>query len=187
MVAGRCKRRAERVLAGSLFALPAGAQTIRGTITARPLSTGGVPAGRHGDATNSATALAARGSPYTGTYTIPLLQQPGSDEVRESKHTASKVLAEGKSPSKSPNEPAPIPAQVVAIHEEDPVTGQSGSCPADASSAKVLQMKPIQGLPAQRRFFAHLISDARRDARLTARRSSRRVAAGSLYRDRAPL
>jgi hypothetical protein len=110
-------------------------------------------------ATNSATGIGSSAvTNQQGTYTIPLLQ-PGSYEVAIEQTGFKKYLRKGINVEIAQTSRLDIPLQVGAISEEIQVTGQSPLVHSTtAELGQVIQMKQIQGLPLNGRFFEHLIS-----------------------------
>jgi hypothetical protein len=138
----------------------AGAQTIRGTITGTVTdSTGGVVPGATVVMVNAATGVTTSAtSNQQGAYTIPLLQ-PGAYDVSVDLQGFKKYVRSGVVIEVAQTTRLDVSLQVGAVSEQVQVTGQTPLVRSTtAELGQVIQMKQIQALPLNGRFFEHLIT-----------------------------
>jgi len=136
------------------------AQTIRGTITGTVTdSTGAVVPGATVVMTHSATGVTTSAvSNPQGTYTIPLLQ-PGIYDVSVDLQGFKKYLRSGVVIEVAQTTRLDVSLQVGTLSEQVQVTGHSPLVRSTtAELGQVIQMKQIQALPLNGRFFEHLIT-----------------------------
>jgi len=139
---------------------PALAQTIRGTITGTVTdSTGGVVPGATVTVTNTATGISSSAvTNQEGGYTIPLLP-PGIYQATSELPGFKKYVRNGIVVEIAQTTRLDIALQVGAVSEEVQVVGQTPLVRSTtAELGQVIQMKQIQELPLNGRFFEHLIS-----------------------------
>ena len=139
---------------------PALAQTIRGTITGTVTdSTGGVVPGATVTVTNTATGISSSAvTNQEGGYTIPLLP-PGIYQATSELPGFKKYVRNGIVVEIAQTTRLDIALQVGAVSEEVQVVGQISLVRSTtAELGQVIQMKQIQELPLNGRFFEHLIS-----------------------------
>jgi carboxypeptidase family protein len=135
-------------------------QTIRGTITGTVTdSTGAVVPGATVVLANAATGVTTSAvSNQQGTYTIPLLQ-PGTYDVSVDLQGFKKYVRSGVVIEVAQTTRLDVPLQVGTVSEQVQVTGQSPLVRSTtAELGQVIQMKQIQALPLNGRFFEHLIT-----------------------------
>jgi len=136
------------------------AQTIRGTITGTITdSSGSVVPGATVVVTNTATGVATSAlSSAQGTYTIPLLQ-PGTYDLAVDLQGFKKYSRTGIVIEIAQTTRLDIPLQVGTVSEQVQVVGQTPLVRSTtAELGQVIQMKQIQALPLNGRFFEHLIT-----------------------------
>src|SRR5437899_1219042 len=139
---------------------PSLAQTIRGTITGTVTdSTGGVVPGATVTVTNTATGISSSAvTNQEGGYTIPLLP-PGIYQATSELPGFKKYVRNGIVVEIAQTTRLDIALQVGAVSEEVQVVGQTPLVRSTtAELGQVIQMKQIQELPLNGRFFEHLIS-----------------------------
>src|SRR6478672_5108277 len=136
------------------------AQTIRGTITGTITdSSGSVVPGATVVVTNTATGVATSAlSSAQGTYTIPLLQ-PGTYDLAVDLQGFKKYSRSGIVIEIAQTTRLDIPLQVVTVSEQVQVVAQTPLVRSTtAELGQVIEMKQIQALPLNGRFFEHLIT-----------------------------
>jgi hypothetical protein len=152
-----------RVLIAFLFGLiaaPLAAQTIRGTITGTVTdSLGAVVPGATVTVTNKATGISETTvSNQQGAYSFTLLQ-PGSYEVAVELQGFKKYVRDGIVVEVAQATRVDIPLQIGTLSEAILVTGTSPLVRSTTSElGQTIQMKQIQALPLNGRFFEHLIT-----------------------------
>ena len=142
------------------LAVSSDAQTIRGTITGTVTdSTGAVVPGATVVMAHSATGVTTSAvSNPQGTYTI-LLLQPGIYDVSVDLQGFKKYLRSGVVIEVAQTTRLDVSLQVGTLSEQVQVTGQSPLVRSTtAELGQVIQMKQIQALPLNGRFFEHLIT-----------------------------
>src|SRR6266542_2562545 len=148
------------LLAASVTASPIAAQTIRGTITGTITdSTGAVLPGASVTVTNTATSIATNVvTDARGSYTIPLLM-PGTYQVMIEQPGFKKTVRGGVIVEIAQTTRLDMALQVGAVSEAVEVSGESPLVRSTTSElGQVIQMKQIQALPLNGRFFQHLIT-----------------------------
>ncbi|HEX6738275.1 MAG TPA: TonB-dependent receptor [Vicinamibacteria bacterium] len=146
-------------LAGMLAA-PALGQTIRGTITGTVTdSTGAVVPGVTVTVTHTATGISASTvTNQQGLYTIPLLP-PGSYQAAVEQAGFKRYLRAGLVVQIAQTTRLDIPLQVGEMSEEVQVVGEAPLVRSTtAELGQVIEMKQIQALPLNGRFFEQLIT-----------------------------
>jgi hypothetical protein len=141
-------------------ALPSSAQTIRGTITGTVTDeTGGMVPHVTVAVTNAATGFGATAlTNLQGSYTIPLLP-PGRYQAAVEHQGFKKYLRSGITVQIAQTTRLDIALQVGAMSEEVQVVGEAPLVRSTtAELGQVLEMKQIQALPLNGRFFEHLIT-----------------------------
>src|SRR5437870_4886789 len=132
------------------------AQTIRGTITGTVTdSTGAVVLGVIVTVTNAATGISTSSGPTNpqGIYTIPLLP-PGTYDATVEQTGFKKYLRGGVVVQIAQTTRLDIPLQVGAMSEAVEVVGETPLVHSTtAELGHVIEMKQIQGLPLNGRFF----------------------------------
>ena len=144
----------------ALTAHAATAQTIRGTITGTVTdSTHAVVPGATVTVTNSATGISSTAvSNQQGSYTIPLLS-PGVYQASVELPGFKKYVRDGIVVEIAQTTRLDVPLQVGAVSEQVQVVGESPLVRSTtAELGQVIQMKQIQELPLNGRFFEHLIT-----------------------------
>ena len=141
-------------------AAPAGAQTIRGTLTGTVTdSTGAVVPGVVVTATHVATSIPTSVTTSAqGTYTLPLLAS-GSYQVAVEQSGFKKYTRTGIVVQIAQTTRLDIALNVGEMSEEVSVVGEAPLVRSTtAELGQVIEMKQIQALPLNGRFFQHLIS-----------------------------
>jgi hypothetical protein len=136
------------------------AQTIRGTVTGTITdTTGAVLPGATITLTNTATGVSMTSvANQQGSYTIPLVP-PGTYEIAAELSGFKKYVRAGLVVEISQTTRLDIPLQVGTVTEQVQVVGQSPLVRSTtAELGQVIQMKQIQALPLNGRFFEHLIT-----------------------------
>jgi hypothetical protein len=143
-----------------VLGVPASAQTIRGTITGTVSdTTGGVVPGvtvtvTHRSTGITATAVTAR----DGSFTIPLLP-PGVYDAGVEQQGFKKYVREGITVQIAQSTRLDVMLQVGAMSEAVQVTAEAPLVRSTtAELGQVIEMKQIQALPLNGRFFEHLIT-----------------------------
>jgi hypothetical protein len=147
-------------LACGVMAGSAAAQTIRGTISGTVTdSTGAVVPGITVTVTNPATGLSSSASTSPqGSYIIPLLP-PGTYQAAVEQSGFKKYVRAGIVVQIAQTTRLDIPLQVGEMSEEVQVVAEAPLVRSTtAELGQVIEMKQIQGLPLNGRFFEHLIS-----------------------------
>src|SRR6267142_4033525 len=148
-------------LAGVLLAVaPAAAQTIRGTITGTVTdSTGAAVPGITVTVTNPATGIGSSAQTNRdGTYTIPLLAS-GTYQAVVEQSGFKKYLRGGIVVQIAQTTLVDIALQAGAMSEAVQVTAEAPLVRrTTAELGQVIEMKQIQALPLNGRFFEHLIT-----------------------------
>jgi Carboxypeptidase regulatory-like domain len=142
------------------FAASSVAQTIRGTLTGTVTdSSGGVVPGATVTATNAATGIAESvATNQQGGYTMPLLQ-PGNYSVTIELPGFKRYVRSGVSIEIAQTTRLDAQLQVGAVNEDVQVVGESPLVRSTtAELGQVIQMKQIQAMPLNGRFFQHLIA-----------------------------
>src|SRR5712691_9796631 len=147
-------------LAGCVGAIPARAQTIRGTITGTVTdSTGATVPGIAVTVTNAATGIG--GSAVTsrdGVSTLPLLP-PGPSQAPVEQTAFKKSLRSGIVIQIAQTTRLDIGLQVGAMSESVEVVGEAPLVRSNtAELGQVIEMKQIQAMPLNGRFFEQLIT-----------------------------
>jgi hypothetical protein len=148
------------VACGLAAASPAAAQTIRGTITGTVTdATGGVLPGITVTVTNVATGIAtSTQTNKQGGYTFPLLT-PGSYEATVEQDGFKKYVRAGLAVQIAQATRLDIPLQIGAMTEEVRVVGAAPLVRSTtAELGQVIEMKQIQALPLNGRFFEQLVA-----------------------------
>jgi hypothetical protein len=147
-------------LMGLLFAGRLGAQTIRGTITgAITDETGAVLPGITVTVTHTETGITTSAvTTAQGAYTIPLLAsgvyQATIEQTGFKKHVRSGIVVQIAQTTR-----LDMKLEVGAMNEEVQVVGEAPLVRSTtAELGQVIEMKQIQELPLNGRFFQHLIS-----------------------------
>jgi Carboxypeptidase regulatory-like domain/TonB dependent receptor-like, beta-barrel len=143
-----------------LGARPVAAQTIRGTITGTVTdSTSAVVPGATVVATNTATGIETSAQTnHDGSYTIPLLQ-PGTYQARIELTGFRKYVHDGIVVQIAQTTRLDIALQVGQVTEEVQVAGEAPLVRSTtAELGQVIEMKQMQALPLNGRFFQHLIT-----------------------------
>src|SRR5882672_6256213 len=146
------------VIAG--FAASGVAQTIRGTLTGTVSdSSGGVVPGATVTATNAATGIAASVvTNQQGGYTMPLLP-PGNYSVMVELPGFKRYVHSGVVVEIAQTTRLDAQLQIGAVSEDVHVAGESPLVRSTtAELGQVIEMKQIQALPLNGRFFQHLIT-----------------------------
>ena len=146
------------VIAG--FAASGVAQTIRGTLTGTVSdSSGGVVPGATVTATNAATGIAASVvTNQQGGYTMPLLP-PGNYSVMVELPGFKRYVHSGVVIEIAQTTRLDAQLQIGAVSEDVHVAGESPLVRSTtAELGQVIQMKQIQAMPLNGRFFQHLIT-----------------------------
>ncbi|HEY3122141.1 MAG TPA: carboxypeptidase regulatory-like domain-containing protein [Vicinamibacteria bacterium] len=144
----------------ALAASPSLAQTIRGTLTGTVTdTTGAVVPGITVTVTNAATGISSSAvTNQQGAYTIPLLP-PGTYQATVEQTGFKKYLRDGIVVQIAQTTRLDIPLQVGAMSEAVEVVGETPLVRSTtAELGHVIEMKQIQGLPLNGRFFEHLIT-----------------------------
>lgn len=147
-------------LAWGVAAGPCLGQTIRGTITGTVTdSTGGPMSGVTVTVTSSERGLTNSAvSNQQGQYTFPLLP-PGSYQVTVEQSGFKKYVRGGIVVQIAQTSRLDIPLQVGEMTEEVQVVGEAPLVRSNtAELGQVIEMKQIQALPLNGRFFQHLIT-----------------------------
>jgi hypothetical protein len=142
------------------MATPLAAQTIRGTLTGTVEdSTGAVVSHVTVTVTNLATGISdSTATNQQGSYTFPLLS-PGTYQVRVEQGGFKKYVREGVVVQIAQTTRLDIPLQVGDVSEEVQVVGEAPLVRSTtAELGQVIEMKQIQALPLNGRFFQHLIT-----------------------------
>jgi hypothetical protein len=148
------------LLAAGVPGAPLAAQTIRGTITGTITDpTGGVLPGATVTAVNTATGIGTNVvTDARGSYTLPLLT-PGTYQVIIELSGFKKTVREGVLVEIAQTTRVDLALQVGTVSEAVQVTGESALVRSTtAELGQVIQMKHIQELPLNGRFFQHLIT-----------------------------
>jgi hypothetical protein len=136
------------------------AQTIRGTVTGTVTdSTGAIVPGITVTLTNTATGIGASAvTSRDGVYTIPLLP-PGTYQAMVEQSGFKKYLHGGIVVQIAQTTRLDIGLQVGAMSESVEVVGEAPLVRSTtAELGQVIEMKQIQALPLNGRFFQHLIT-----------------------------
>jgi Carboxypeptidase regulatory-like domain len=136
------------------------AQTIRGTLTGTVTdSSGGVVPGATVTATNAANGIAESVvTNQQGGYTMPLLQ-PGNYSVTIELPGFKRYVRSGVTIEIAQTTRLDAQLQVGAVNEDVQVVGESPLVRSTtAELGQVIQMKQIQAMPLNGRFFQHLIT-----------------------------
>jgi hypothetical protein len=147
-------------LAWTAMARPAQAQTIRGTITGTVTdATGAVVPGVTVTVTQPATGISSSAvTNLQGTYTIVLLP-PGTYVATVEQSGFKKHVRNGVAVQIAQTTRLDIPLQMGEMSEEVQVVGESPLVRSTtAELGQVIEMKQIQALPLNGRFFQHLIT-----------------------------
>jgi hypothetical protein len=148
------------VITIGLTASPVAAQTIRGTLTGTVTDdTGAVLPGATVKATNTATGIETTAEANRdGVYTFPLLP-PGTYVVTLEQDRFKKYVRAGVIVQISQTTRLDVRLQVGELSEEVQVVGESPLVRSTtAELGQVIEMKQIQALPLNGRFFEHLIT-----------------------------
>jgi hypothetical protein len=144
----------------ALAAAPCAAQTIRGTLTGTVTdSSGAVVPGATVTVTNAATGVVDSAvTNQQGSYTFPLLS-PGSYQAVVELPGFKRYVRGGLVIEIAQTTRLDIALQLGAVSEDLTVVGQSPLVRSTtAELGQVIQMKQIQALPLNGRFFEHLIT-----------------------------
>jgi hypothetical protein len=144
----------------SLGVLPGVAQTIRGTLTGSVTdTTGAVLPGAMVTVTNNATGIKETAVTNSqGSYTIPLLSS-GTYRATVELQGFKKYLRDGIVVQIAQTTRLDLVLQVGAVNEAVQVIGESPLVRSNtAELGQVIEMKQIQSLPLNGRFFEHLIT-----------------------------
>jgi hypothetical protein len=144
----------------SLGVLPGVAQTIRGTLTGSVTdTTGAVLPGATVTVTNNATGINETAVTNSqGSYTIPLLSS-GTYRATVELQGFKKYLRDGIVVQIAQTTRLDLVLQVGAVNEAVQVIGESPLVRSNtAELGQVIEMKQIQSLPLNGRFFEHLIT-----------------------------
>src|SRR5437899_3970604 len=147
-------------LAGCVGAIPARAQTIRGTITGTVTdSTGATVPGIAVTVTNAATGISSSAvTDRQGGYTIPLLPS-GTYQATVEQSGFKKYLHGGIVIQIAQTTRLDIGLQVGAMSEAVEVVGEAPLVRSNtAELGQVIEMKQIQAMPLNGRFFEQLIT-----------------------------
>jgi hypothetical protein len=139
---------------------PSAAQTIRGTLTGTVTdSTGGVMPGATVTVTNNDTGIStSTQTDRQGSYTFSLLP-PGTYQTVVELSGFKKYIREGIVIQIAQATRLDVPLQIGVVTEEIQVTGEAPLVRSTtAELGQVIEMKQIQELPLNGRFFEHLIS-----------------------------
>jgi hypothetical protein len=148
------------VWAAAFTVSPSAAQTIRGTITGTITdTTGAVLPGATITVTHTATGIATNVvTDARGNYTVPLLT-PGIYQLVIEQPGFKKTVRDGVVVEIAQTTRLDMALQVGAVNEAVQVTGESPLVRSTTSElGQVIQMKQIQALPLNGRFFQHLIT-----------------------------
>src|SRR6266545_4371901 len=148
------------LVVGLALAVPVAAQTIRGTITGTVTdSTGAAVPGVTVTVTNTATGIGSSAiSGGDGFYTIPLLS-PATYQATVEQSGFKKYLRSGITVQIAQTTRLDIPLQVGNMAEAVEVVAEVPLVRSTtAELGQVIEMKQIQALPLNGRFFQHLIT-----------------------------
>ncbi len=148
------------LVVGLALAVPVAAQTIRGTITGTVTdSTGAAVPGVTVTVTHTATGIGSSAvSGGDGFYTIPLLS-PGTYQATVEQSGFKKYLRNGIAVQIAQTTRLDIPLQVGNMAEAVEVVAEVPLVRSTtAELGQVIEMKQIQALPLNGRFFQHLIT-----------------------------
>ena len=143
------------ILALAVSVAPIAAQTIRGALTGTVTdSTGALVPGAAVTATNRDTGISETAvSNAQGSYTIPLVA-PGAYQITAELQGFKRYVRDGVVVEVAQTTRVDIALQVGAVNESVRVTGTSPLVRSTTSElGQVIQMKTIQELPLNGRFF----------------------------------